>query len=63
MTPERRSRRPPKDALPKALAECTLADIRAAAAAAGAPAPSRPFTWDEMEQAISQSLQEDFGCH
>jgi AbrB family looped-hinge helix DNA binding protein len=39
----------------------SLADIRAAAAAAGAPVPPRAFTREEMEEAISQSVGEKLG--
>jgi AbrB family looped-hinge helix DNA binding protein len=39
----------------------TLADIRAAIAAAGAPAPPRAFTREDMEQAIAQALEAKLG--
>lgn len=39
----------------------SLADIRAAAMAAGAPAAPRAFTRDEMEEAIGQALGEKHG--
>jgi len=41
----------------------TLADIRAATAAAGAPVPARAFTAEEMNEAIGQSLGEKIGRH
>ena len=39
----------------------TLAGIRAAIAAAGAPVPARAFTREEMETAIGQALEENLG--
>jgi len=39
----------------------TLVDIRAALAAAGAPAPSRAFTVEEMDAAIGQALESRHG--
>lgn len=39
----------------------TISDIRAAAKAAGAPAPARAFTREEMEEAIGKALEADFG--
>jgi AbrB family looped-hinge helix DNA binding protein len=41
----------------------TLADIRAAVAAAGAPVPPRAFTQEEMDEAIGQALEAKFGRH
>jgi AbrB family looped-hinge helix DNA binding protein len=39
----------------------TLMDIRAAVAAAGAPAPTRAFTREEMDEAIGQALDSKYG--
>jgi bifunctional DNA-binding transcriptional regulator/antitoxin component of YhaV-PrlF toxin-antitoxin module len=41
----------------------TLADIRAAVSAAGAPTPARVFTNAEMDDAIGQALEAKFGRH
>jgi bifunctional DNA-binding transcriptional regulator/antitoxin component of YhaV-PrlF toxin-antitoxin module len=41
----------------------TLADIRAATAAAGAPVPARAFTREEMIESIGQALEAQFGRH
>jgi bifunctional DNA-binding transcriptional regulator/antitoxin component of YhaV-PrlF toxin-antitoxin module len=41
----------------------SLADIRAAIAAAGAPTPSRAYTNEEMDDAIGQALEGKFGRH
>jgi AbrB family looped-hinge helix DNA binding protein len=41
----------------------TLADIRAAIAAAGVPVPPRAFTNAEMDEAIGQALESKFGRH
>jgi AbrB family looped-hinge helix DNA binding protein len=41
----------------------TLADIRAAIAAAGAPVPARAFTSEEMDEAIGQALGDKIGRH
>ena len=42
---------------------CTLADIRNAIAAAGAPSPPRAYTNEEMDDAIGQGLEAKFGRH
>ena len=41
----------------------TLADIRTAVAAAGAPVPARAFTREEMDEAVGQALEAKFGRH
>jgi AbrB family looped-hinge helix DNA binding protein len=41
----------------------SLADIRAAIAAAGAPPPPRAFSDAEMDEAIGQALESKFGRH
>jgi len=41
----------------------TLKDIRAAVAAAGAPAPARAFTRAEMDEAIGQAMDSKYGRH
>jgi len=41
----------------------SLADIRAAAAAAGAPVPPRAFTGEEIAEALGQALEAKFGRH
>ena len=41
----------------------SLADIRVAIAAAGAPVPPRAFTNEEMDEAIGQALEAKFGRH
>jgi bifunctional DNA-binding transcriptional regulator/antitoxin component of YhaV-PrlF toxin-antitoxin module len=41
----------------------TLADIRAAIAAAGTPAPPRAFSNEELDEAIGQALEAKFGRH
>jgi hypothetical protein len=39
----------------------TLGDIRAAIAAAGVPAPARPFTLKELDEAVAQALEARHG--
>jgi bifunctional DNA-binding transcriptional regulator/antitoxin component of YhaV-PrlF toxin-antitoxin module len=41
----------------------SLADIRAAIAAAGAPTPPRAYTNEEMDDAVGQALEAKFGRH
>jgi hypothetical protein len=41
----------------------TLADIRAAIAAAGAPIPPRAYSNEEMDAAIGEALEAKFGRH
>lgn len=39
----------------------TLAEIRVAIAAAGAPRPARAFSLEEMDEAIGQAVEANFG--
>lgn len=41
----------------------TLADIRAATAAAGAPVPPRAFTDEEIAESLGRSLEARYGRH
>lgn len=41
----------------------TLADIRSAIATAGIPDPPRPFSPEEMDEAIGQALELKYGRH